>query len=54
MSGGYYTLCLPISQNLVIITVKLNLLYKVQCFIGTSGTGKTDNLTCEIVYDNFT
>ena len=30
------------------------LLYKVQCFIRISGTGKTDNLTCEIIYDNFT
>ena len=30
------------------------LLYKVQCFIGISGTDKTDNLTCEIIYDNFT
>ena len=27
------------------------LLYKVQCFIRISGT---DNLTCEIIYDNFT
>ena len=30
------------------------LLYKVQCFIRISGTDKTDNLTCEIIYDNFT
>ena len=30
------------------------LLYKVQCFIRISGTDETDNLTCEIVYDNFT
>ena len=30
------------------------LLYKVQCFLWISGTGKTDNLTCEIIYDNFT
>ena len=29
-------------------------LYKVQCFIKISGTDKTDNLTCEIIYDNFT
>ena len=29
------------------------LLYKVRCFIGISGTDKTDNLTCEIIYDNF-
>ena len=30
------------------------LFYKVQCFIKISGTDKTDNLTCEITYDNFT
>ena len=30
------------------------LLYKVQCFIRISGTDKTDNLTCEIIHDNFT
>ena len=31
------------------------LLYKVvQCFIRTSGTDRTDNLTCETIYDNFT
>ena len=29
-------------------------LYKVQCFIGILGTNKTDYLTCEILYDNFT
>ena len=29
------------------------LLYKVQCFIRISGTDNTDNLTCEIIYDNF-
>ena len=28
--------------------------YKVQCFIGISDTDKTDGLTCEIIYDNFT
>ena len=33
---------------------KIYLLYKVQCFIGISGTDKTDNPTCEIIYDNFT
>ena len=32
----------------------LYLLYKVQCFIRISGTDKTDDLTCEIIYDNFT
>ena len=26
----------------------------MQCFIWTSGTDKTDNLTCEIIYDNLT
>ena len=30
------------------------LLYKVQCFIRISGSDKTDNLTCEIIYDDFT
>ena len=30
------------------------LLYKVLYFIGNAGTGRTDNLTCEIIYDNFT
>ena len=30
------------------------LLYKVQCFIRISGTDKTDDLTCEIISDNFT
>ena len=30
------------------------IVYKVQCFIGTSGNDKTDNLTCENNYDNFT
>ena len=33
---------------------KMFLLYKVQCFIRISGTDKNDNLTCEIIYDNFT
>ena len=31
-----------------------NLLYKVQCFKRISGTDTTDNLTCKIIYDNFT
>ena len=30
------------------------LLYKVKCFIRILGTDKTDNLACEIIYDNFT
>ena len=30
------------------------LVYKVQCLIGISDTDKNDNLTCEIIYDNFT
>ena len=30
------------------------LYHKVQWFIGIAGTDKTHNLTCEIVYDNFT
>ena len=30
------------------------LLYKVQCYIGISDTNKTDNLTCDIINDNFT
>ena len=30
------------------------LLYKVRCFIGILDTDKTDNLTCENIYDNFT
>ena len=34
--------------------LKNHLLYKVQCFARISGTDKTDNLTCEIIYDNFT
>ena len=29
------------------------LLNKVQCFIGISGIDKTDNLTCEIIYNHF-
>ena len=29
------------------------LFYKVYCFIEISSTDKTDNLTCEIIYDNF-
>ena len=29
------------------------LLYEVLCFIGISDTDKTQNLTCEIIYDNF-
>ena len=33
---------------------KLYLFYKVQCFIRIPATDKTDNLTCEIIYDNFT
>ena len=33
---------------------KCCLSYKVLCFIRISGTDKTDNLTCEIIYDNFT
>ena len=32
----------------------LCLLYKVQCFMMILGTDKTNNLTCEIIYDNFT
>ena len=28
--------------------------YKVWCFIEISDSDKTDNLTCEIIYDNFT
>ena len=28
--------------------------HKLQCFIRTLGTDNTDNLTCEIIYDNFT
>ena len=35
-------------------SVNNHLLYKVQCFIRIMGTDKTDNLTCEIIYDNFT
>ena len=31
-----------------------HLLYKVQCVIRNLGTDKTDNLTCESIYDNFT
>ena len=35
----------------IIPSAKYNiLLYKVQCFIGISGTDKTDNLTCEVIY----
>ena len=34
--------------------VYIYLLYKVQCFIRISGTDKTDNLTSEIIYDDFT
>ena len=30
------------------------LLYKAQYFIRISGTDKTDNLRCEIIYGNFT
>ena len=29
------------------------LLHKVQCFIRILGTDETDNLTCEIIYHNF-
>ena len=35
-------------------TFFLYTLYKVECFIGILGTDKTDFLTCEIMYDNFT
>jgi hypothetical protein len=35
-----------------IIIVDVYLLYKVLCFIEISSTDKTDNLTCEIIYDN--
>ena len=34
--------------------LKNYLLYEVPCFTGISDTDKTDNLTCEIIYDNFT
>ena len=37
-----------------IYILKTSLLYKVQCLIRISGTDKTDNLTCEIIYDNLT
>ena len=30
------------------------LLHKVQSFIKISGTDKTDKITCEIIYDDFT
>ena len=30
------------------------LLYNVCCFTEILSTDKTDNLTCEIIYDNFT
>ena len=33
---------------------KILLFYKVQYIVGIAGTDKTDNLTCEIIYDNFT
>ena len=36
------------------MVVYIHLLYKLQCFIWISGTDKTDNLTCEIIYDNLT
>jgi hypothetical protein len=37
-------------RNITYIT----LLYKVWCFIKIASIDKTDNLTCEIIYDNFT
>ena len=42
---------------LVDIVTWLSLLFlshKVECFIGIPGSHKTDNLTCETIYDNFT
>ena len=30
------------------------LLYKVECFIELYATDENDNLTCEIIYGNFT
>ena len=36
-----------------VFIMHVTLLYKVQCFIRISCTDKTDNLTCEIIYDNF-
>ena len=41
-------------QTNCFLSDKKDLVYKVQCFIRISGTDKTDNLTCEIIYDNFT
>ena len=40
--------------NIVIYIFKNSLLYKVQCLIRILGTDKTDDLTCEIIYDNLT
>ena len=34
--------------------ILMNLVYKVQCFTEISDTDTTDNLTYEIVYDDFT
>ena len=47
------------TRGIMITSTQVGLLYsslsyKVQCFIEISGTDKTDNLSREIIYDNFT
>jgi hypothetical protein len=46
--------CLICWFNIIFHNYYFLLLYKVWCFIEIPSTDKTDNLTCEIIYDNFT
>ena len=59
ISGVEYLTCRVYASTVLFILLLLGFecfrsVNNVQCFIRISDTDKTDNLACEIIYDNFT